>query len=95
MEAEIRDQPARSRYEITVDGRLAGVAVYRLRDGEREVTLVHTEVDRAFAGKGLGSRLAKYVLDDIRARGLRVRPECPFMARYIRSHPAYQDLVVS
>lgn len=93
MEAEIRDRPERSRYEIMVDGRLAGVAVYKLGAGE-EITLVHTEVDRAFAGKGLGSRLAKDVLDDIRARGLRVRPECPFMARYIRSHPAYQDLVV-
>jgi predicted GNAT family acetyltransferase len=91
---EIRDQPERSRYEITLDGRLAGVAVYDLGGADGEITLVHTEVDPAFAGKGLGSRLAKHVLDDIRARGLRVRPKCPFMARYIRSHPAYQDLVI-
>jgi predicted GNAT family acetyltransferase len=87
---ETVDRPDRSRYEITVDGRVAGVAIYALGDGE--IKLLHTEVDRAFAGRGMGSRLAADVLDDIRARGLRVRAECPFMARYIRSHPAYQDL---
>ncbi len=88
---ETVDRPERSRYEISVDGGLAGFAVYHLGDGE--ITLVHTEIDRAFAGRGLGSRLASFVLDDIRSRGLRVHPECPFMARYIRTHPVYQDLV--
>jgi predicted GNAT family acetyltransferase len=92
-EIETIDRPDRNRYEIMVDGHVAGVATYRLGDGE--ITLVHTEVDRSFGGRGLGSRLAADVLDDIRARGLGVRPQCPFMARYIRSHPAYQDLVAS
>jgi predicted GNAT family acetyltransferase len=33
------------------------------------------------------------VLDDIRARGMKVRPRCPFVARFIREHPQYADLV--
>jgi uncharacterized protein len=37
--------------------------------------------------------LARFALDDARARGLRVRPDCPFVARFIRAHPEYQDLV--
>ena len=90
---ETVDRPERSRYEIRVDGRMAGVATYELA-GE-QITLVHTKVGRAFEGRGLGSRLAKDVLDDIRVRGLAVRLECPFMASYVRSHPAYQDLLAS
>jgi uncharacterized protein len=32
-------------------------------------------------------------LDDMRARGLKVAPVCPFVAAYIRRHPEYADLV--
>jgi uncharacterized protein len=88
---EIVDRPERRRYEIDVDGRVAGFVTYRLRPGL--IIFIHTEVDPAFAGRGLGARLAAFVLDDARARRLRVVPACPFIARYIRSHPAYADLV--
>jgi len=89
---ETRDRPEKNRYELLLDGRFAGVATYELDEGE--ITLVHTQVAKSFGGRGLGSRLAKDVLDDIRARGLRVHVGCQFMAAYIRSHPAYQDLVI-
>jgi predicted GNAT family acetyltransferase len=88
---ETRDVPERRRYEITLDGEVAGVAYYSVRDGE--ITLKHTEVDDRFEGRGLGSRLARTVLDEARARGLKVVPLCPFMAGYIHGHAEYQDLV--
>jgi uncharacterized protein len=88
---ETVDRPDQGRYELTVDGALAGWVTYRLRD--RRITFIHTEVQPAFAGRGLAQRLAAAVLDDARARGLRVRPLCPFIASYMRAHPAYQDLV--
>jgi predicted GNAT family acetyltransferase len=56
--------------------------------------LVHTEVEPRAEGTGLGSQLVTEALDDIRARGLRVVPLCPFVAAYIRRHPDYADLVV-
>jgi uncharacterized protein len=87
------DNREHRRYEIKVDGALAGIVTYRLNEPDAEITLVHTEVDRAFRGQGLADRLARYALDDARARGLRVRPDCPFVARFIRAHPEYQDLV--
>jgi predicted GNAT family acetyltransferase len=88
---QVADNWDRSRYEIVMDGKLAGFVTYR-RQGDT-VTLVHTEIDDAFEGHGLGSRLARGALDDIRARNEHVVPKCPFIAQYIREHEEYGDLV--
>ena len=88
---EIRDVPERHRFELLLDGAVAGIAVYRLRG--TSIVFEHTEVDAAYEGRGLGSKLARFVLDDARARGLRVRIECPFLRTYIKRHPGYADLL--
>jgi predicted GNAT family acetyltransferase len=89
---EIRDNTELRRYEILDGGQVAGFADYRLHDGR--LVLPHAEIDSEHGGVGLGSRLARFVLDDARARGLPVVPLCPFIASYIESHPEYLDLVV-
>jgi len=88
---EVRDNDVAARYEITVDGRLGGYAQYR-DEGEQRV-FVHTEIDDSFEGQGLGSQLAVGALDDARAQGKRVVPQCPFIKKFISRHPEYQDLV--
>jgi predicted GNAT family acetyltransferase len=88
----IRDNPACGRYELLLDGTLAGLAAYVIDDGV--MTIPHTEVRPQYEGRGLGGRLAKSVLDDARRRGLGVVPRCPFVAAYIKRHPEYDDLVV-
>jgi uncharacterized protein len=88
---EIRDNSELARYEILDGGRLAGFADYRLR-GSRLI-FPHAEIDPEHQGAGLGSRLARFLLDDARARELTVVPLCPFIASYIDSHPDYADLV--
>jgi predicted GNAT family acetyltransferase len=80
------------RYEAYVGEARAGVLTFRVIAGR--VVLVHTEVDEAFAGRGIAGRLAAGALDDIRARGLRARALCPFVAAYVERHPAYADLIV-
>lgn len=87
----VTDRPDDLRYEIDVDGEVGGFIAYRRAPGL--VDLVHTDVAPKFEGKGVGSELVKGALDDLRARGLKVRPTCPFVAAYIRRHPAYGDLV--
>jgi hypothetical protein len=88
----VRDAVEAERYEVTVDGTLAGFAEYRDADGTRVFT--HTEVFDEFEGKGLGSALVRGALDDQRAAGRRIVPLCPFVARYIREHEdEYGDLV--
>jgi hypothetical protein len=89
--AAIHRDDDRDRYEIEEGGGPAGFAQFVNRPGR--VILVHTEIDPQFAGHGLGGKLAAGALDDIRSRGLRVVPLCPFIARYIEEHPEYDDLV--
>ena len=79
------------RYEISVDGTLAGFAEYNLLEGA--VLFTHTEILEAFEGKGLGSKLARYALDDVRSKGVWAIPVCKFIAGYIHKHPEYVDLV--
>ena len=88
----VHDRVADSEFVVTVDGETAGVATYRLRGDV--IIFIHTEVLPAYKGRGLGARLAAGALDDVRGRGLRVRPVCPFIAAFIREHAEYQDLLV-
>jgi predicted GNAT family acetyltransferase len=91
-----RDVEVRRReqdYEITVGGRAAGHAEFEEHSGV--VVFTHTTIDDAFEGQGLGSQLARAALDDVRNRGLRARPLCPFIARWIERHPDYADVVTS
>ena len=79
------DNKAGQRYELLKDGALAAHADYRLQDGA--VVLTHTEVLPGSEGRGIGSKLAKLVLDDLRHRGAKVVAQCDFMAKYIARHP--------
>jgi predicted GNAT family acetyltransferase len=88
---EIVDNAAERRYEARLDGVVVGISEYRQAPSRRIV--FHTEVASEHEGRGIGARLAKGVLEDIRARGLRVTPRCPFIAAYLGRHPEYADLV--
>lgn len=87
----VTDHPERERYELHVDGELAGFLEYRGRKETRSLT--HTEIDERFEGQGLGGILVKEALDDVRAKGLQVIPICPFVKAYLGRHPEYVDLV--
>jgi predicted GNAT family acetyltransferase len=91
MDPEIHDSPERHRYELEIEGLTAFVRYRRLPGAIR---LIHTEVPEELAGRGLGSRLARHVLEAARAEGLRVVPVCPFIAAWMKKHPAYDDLRV-
>jgi predicted GNAT family acetyltransferase len=87
----VADQPAREQYEIELDGERVGRLTYRLAGGM--ITHRHTEIDPSVGGRGLGSALVRFALDDARARGLTVMPACPFVAAFIVRHPEYEELV--
>lgn len=92
MSRQVSDNPQALRYEITVDGGTAGFIDYR--KGRGTLVFTHTEVDPDYEGQGVAGALARGALDDVRARGLKMVPLCPFIQRYIDRHPEYRDLVV-
>jgi predicted GNAT family acetyltransferase len=89
---DVVNNPAKHRYELAVDGHLAAVH-YSVADGI--ITFVHTEVPSELGGKGIGSELIKGALDQVRAGGLRVIAECPFVKGWIGKHADYTDLLKS
>jgi predicted GNAT family acetyltransferase len=91
MSTTVNDNPEAERFEISVDGKLAGFTTYRLaRD---RIAFIHTEVDDEFAGQGLAKVLVTHALDEVRGRGLGVLPFCPFVRGFIAKNPEYLDLV--
>ena len=90
MVNEVSDNPARHRFELEAEGHLAKT-YYKIENGV--ITFIHTEVPPELGGKGVGSRLIKGALDQVRARGLKVIAECPFVKAYIEKHPEYADLL--
>jgi predicted GNAT family acetyltransferase len=91
MELRVADNPDEDGYEVFADGELAGFMTYRRAPGR--ISLLHTEVDDAFEGHGVGSTLVTAVLDEARAAGAEVLPFCPFVKGYIAKHAEYLDLV--
>ena len=87
----VRDNPGKRRYEALVDDLVAGHVFYQERDGA--LVLIHTEVAPEFEGRGIAGRLAAAALDDVRSRGLKIVPRCPFIRSYVERHPEYADLV--
>lgn len=87
----IRDSPDEGAYVIDVDGVRAGKTEYRMREGRH--VFVHTEIDDAHSGAGLGAMLVRFALDDVRSQAGRIVPLCPFVNAFIRRHPEYDDLV--
>lgn len=82
--------PAQSRFEATVEGRLC-VADYRLNQGVMQMT--HTGVPPQLEGRGIAAALVQAALDHARANGLKVNPLCSYVGAYMRRRPETQDLL--
>lgn len=89
MANEVRDNPSRSRFELTTD---QGTAFIAYRQLDNTLSLDHTEVPESMSGQGIGSTLVKGALDLIRARNQQILARCSFIARYLEKHPEEQEL---
>ena len=91
MSSPVTDNPAEHSFELKAGDHVA-VAYYTLTPGV--ITFTHTEVPSALSGQGIGSKLARGALEQVRGRGLKVVPKCPFIAAFIAKNAEFADLVV-
>ena len=87
---EVINNEADHRFEIRLAEQLA-IADYRTAGDV--ITFTHTEVPKEFEGQGVGSALIRGALDQVRSRGLKVKPLCPFVGWFITQNPEYKDLL--
>lgn len=91
MPVIVKDNPTTSRYEVLDDEEVAGFEQYEI--SVDRISFLHTEIDAAYAGKGLAATLVIEAVDDVRRRGLFVLPFCPYVPKSIADHPEeYLDL---
>lgn len=90
---EIVRNDDRDRYEIREGDRVLGFAMFR--EAPDRVIFTHTVVKPEFEGRGLGTELARHVIEATIADGKRIVPECPFVAAYLAEHPEYSGSVAA
>lgn len=76
---------AQNRYEVRVNGDLAGVLEYDEADGRIDMT--HTEVVEQYRHEGTAEALAGGAIFDAVERDLTIVPTCPFIEAYLRKYP--------
>lgn len=57
------------------------------------IIYTHTIVPPAIEHHGVASKMAHFALEYAKSNGLKVIPQCPFVAGYIHVHPKYESLV--
>ena len=57
------------------------------------MTITHTRVPDALAGRGLAGTLTRHVLEFAQGRQWQVVPQCSYVAAYIGRHPEYSNLL--
>lgn len=88
--SEVVNNSDAHRYEIRIDGELAGFAAYSA--GPERIVFTHTEIDPAFGGRGVGGELAQGALEDVRTQRLQAESRCSFIDNYVGKHPEYAEL---
>jgi len=90
MKLHIVNNKLKHRFETEVGSKTAFLN-YILH--ENVITFTHTEVPASLNGRGIGTALVKTGLSYAIEQGLRVVPQCPFVADFISTHPQYQSIV--
>lgn len=91
-EMRVIDNKEKSRFEANVDGHQA-IIEYSVLPGI--LSLNHTEVPEALGGRGVASEMTESVLLAIELRGLKVKPVCPFIKKYIDKHPEWKSILAN
>jgi predicted GNAT family acetyltransferase len=70
-----------------------GVAVLDYTDQDNTWYMTHTYVPPELRGQGVAAAVVKRALEEARARGKKVSPDCTYVEAYIERHNEYKDLL--
>ena len=86
------DKPNGGRYVGRVEGKPEAEMTFS-KAGEKILIIDHTGVPSELGGLGVGKALVEYMVMDVRERGLKVVPLCPFTNAMLRKHKEWQDIL--
>ncbi|RYJ42794.1 GNAT family N-acetyltransferase [Flavobacterium beibuense] len=85
------DDKKHGAFYLHEEGKKMGEMVVSIRDNK--LTVYHTEVDLAAAGKGFAGLLLAEMVKYVRENNLTVIPLCPYVHAQFKRHPdTYQDI---
>ncbi|MGK8511299.1 GNAT family N-acetyltransferase [Nocardia asiatica] len=91
MSTEVNNNTALERFEIYVDGAIAGYAEYQ--DTASERAFVHTEIYPRYEGQGYARLLVETALNSTRDNKLGALPMCRTVNHFIETRPEYLAMV--
>ena len=87
------DGDSRVRYVVTIEGYAAELPYSKVGDSGN-VIADHTGVPEELGGRGVGSALVRYLVEDARTNGFRIMPLCPFVKAQYQKHPEWSDVML-
>jgi hypothetical protein len=86
------DRPTGGRYVAKVAGKPDSEMTFS-KAGEKILIIDHTGVPDELGGMGVGKALVEHMVMDVRARGLKIIPLCPFTRATLVKHKEWQDIL--
>jgi predicted GNAT family acetyltransferase len=86
------DHPTRGRYVARVEGIDAEAELTYSRSSPTVIIAEHTEVPDDFRGQGIGRLLARRMVEDARAEGVKIVALCQFVNAERSKHPDWAEV---
>ena len=90
QELVITNNEKKPRFETKLGDEFAYID-YRWHKGD--IVFMHTFVPQAGQGKGIAGKLAKFALEYVKEKNLKMKLYCPYMTTYVEKNPEYKVFI--
>lgn len=92
MEINVQHDPDQKRFFANVSGEICELKYTKV--SENTLDYYTTFVPHSLRGHGIAGKITAVALDYALAHKYYVVPSCPFVEKYIESHPQYERVLV-
>lgn len=86
----IKINKEKSRAEAIEDDKIIGLCEYKIKDGT--IDIYHTEVDKAYGGRGIANKLLDEVVNLARNENKKIFPTCSYVTKKFNEDEKYEDV---